>query len=270
MSYASFWRRNLGFFRLAIITNLEYRVNFFTDAVAQPVLSSLIEVLLWFAVFRSVSSETVAGFGREYYLAYAVWAAFVSRITSNWMYEFRMIEDIESGAVNTLLARPTSFFEYYLSQFLGYKAITSAISLLVPLAVVVWFGLPTQLARLPGTLALAAWYLVLVHCMSFCVSTIAFRLNKVSGFTMAKNLGLWLFSGELFPLDLIPEPYRAWLTAQPFANAVYVPVGYLTGRLGTETLLTGFVSTAGGIAFFGGLGAWLWFRGLRTYSGTGA
>ena len=141
MSYAVFWRRNLGFFRLAIITNLEYRVNYLADAVLQPLFSALIELLLWIAVFRSISGNEIAGFSRENYLAYALWGAFVSRITSNWMYEFRMIEDIESGSINGLLVRPASFFEYYLSQFLGYKILTTAVSLVFPIFAAWLFGI---------------------------------------------------------------------------------------------------------------------------------
>lgn len=270
MSYASFWRRNLGFFRLAVITNLEYRVNFLTDAVAQPLLSSVIETLLWFAVFRGLGSARLAGFTREYYLAYALWGAFMARITSNWMYEFRMIDDVESGAVNSLLVRPASFFEYYLSQFMGYKILTSVISLVFPLAAVLLFRLPIEISRLPLALALVTYYLLLVHCLSFVVCTLAFKLNKVSGFTVAKNLALWLFSGELMPLDLFPGGLREFMMNQPFANAVYVPVAYLTGRVGTEAILRGFASTTVGIALLAALGAWAWKRGLRTYAGTGA
>ena len=270
MSFASFWRRNLGFFRLAIITNLEYRVNYLTDAVVQPVLSAAIEVLLWFAMFRSLDGGQLAGFSREAYLSYAIWGAFVGRITSNWMYEFRMIEDVESGGVNTLLARPVTFFEYYLSQFLGYKIVTTLVSLLFPLAASWYFGLPVIASRLPATLLLVCYYLVLVHCLSFCVCTFAFRITKVSSITMAKNLALWLFSGELMPLDLFPGAWKSFMVNQPFANAVYVPVGYLTGRIGTEALLGGFLSTSAGVLLVGAAGAWLWQRGLREYTGTGA
>jgi ABC-2 type transport system permease protein len=245
-------------------------VNYFTDAVAQPLMSALIEIVLWFAVFGSIGESQIAGFGRDSYLSYAIWAAFISRITSNWMYEFRMIDDIETGAVNTLLVRPASFFEYYLSQFLGYKIVTSLVSLAFPLAAALFFGLPVQLARLPGALLLVTYYLVLVHCLSFCVATLAFRLNKAAGFTVAKNLGLWLFSGELFPLDLFKGSWRTFMASQPFANAVFVPVAYLTGRAGNDVLARGFLSTTAGIVFFGGLSAVLWRRGLRTYSGTGA
>ena len=51
--------------------------------------------------------------------------------------------------------------------------------------------------------------MILVHAISFVVAASAFYLNKVHAFTGAKNLALWLFTGELFPLDLMPEPLRS-------------------------------------------------------------
>jgi ABC-2 type transport system permease protein len=269
-SFAIFWRRNLGFFRLAVITNLEYRVNYLTDAVLQPALATLIEITLWIAVFRSAGRAEIGGFTQEYYLAYVLWAAFLGRITTTWMYEYRMIEEIELGTVNSLLARPVSFFEYYLSQFMGYKLVTSAISLVFPLAVSLYFLLPTDFSRLPGALALVFYYLFFVHTLSFCIACLAFRLNKVTSFTVAKNLGLWLFSGELFPLDLLPEPWKGIFISLPFANAVYIPVGYLTGRADHSLLLQGFASATVGIAVAGLVAYGLWRSGLRRYSGTGA
>jgi ABC-2 type transport system permease protein len=230
----------------------------------------LIETTLWIALFKSSGKTEIAGFGENYYLAYVLWAAFIGRITSTWMYEFRMIEEIELGTVNSLLARPVSFFEYYISQFMGYKVVTSAISLLFPLAAGAFFALPMNYARLPATLCLLLYYLLFVHTLSFCIACLAFRLNKVSSFTIAKNLGLWLFSGELFPLDMMPHPWRDLFLALPFSNSVYVPVAYLTGRGGNDLLLTGFSSASFGLLAVGLTAWWLWHRGLRVYSGTGA
>ena len=221
-------------------------------------------------MFHSTGALTIGGFAREDYLAYVLWASFIARITSTWMYEFRMIEEVEMGTVNSLLTRPVSFYEYYLSQFMGYKLITSVISLLFPFAAIWLLGLPTDFSRAPAAFLLVVYFLFLVHTLSFCIATLAFRLNKVSSVTVAKNLALWLFSGELFPLDLMPEPWKSWFIAFPFSNAVYVPVAYLTGRVDASVLMQGFLSTTIGLAFFGALGWWSWKSGLRTYSGTGA
>jgi ABC-2 type transport system permease protein len=245
-------------------------LNFFTDVVVHPIVTAAIEVTLWVAVFRTMGSDSLAGFSRANYLSYAIWGAFVSRITTSWMYEFKMIEEIEMGSLNNLLVRPLSFFEYYLSQFMGYKVITSGVSLLIPIAALLFFKLPGDLHRLPIILVFLGLYLVLVHTISFCVACCAFRLNKASSITAAKNLGLWLFSGELFPIDMAPEPWKSIMLDLPFSNGVYVPVAYLTGRGDDALLIHGFTTMFYGFIFFGALAFYLWRNGLRAYTGTGA
>ncbi len=236
----------------------------------QPFITGLIEVALWSAIFTSTGLTSMNGFPRESYLAYALWAAFFSRIGSNWMYEFRMIDEIETGSVNSVLARPISFYEYYLGQFMGYKIITSVLSFAAPILIVMVIQGPTQLARLPLAFALVLYYLLFLHTMSFMVASLAFYFNRVGSFTMAKNIALWMLSGELFPLDLAPEPYRSWLLSLPFCNAVYRPVGYLTGRLEIGSILDGFVTTTLGLVVIAPLAVMMWQGGRRRYSGTGA
>lgn len=265
-----FCKRNLAFFKLAIVTNLEYRLNYFTDAVLQPLVAAGIELCLWLAIFASTSASSIGGFGREDYLAYVVWTAFVVRITVTWMYEFRMIEEINSGSLNSILTRPMSFFEYYMSQFMGYKIITTLISLLVPIAIVSFFHLPTQLVRLPAVLLLVFYYLFFVQMLSFTLATVSFHLNRVHSLTAAKNFLLWLVSGELIPLDLFPEPYRSIAIHLPFANSAYIPVAYITGRIDDALFYQGFVSATWGITIMLPITFFMWRWGLQKYEGTGA
>lgn len=228
------------------------------------------ELLLWYAVFASANLQQLGGYPLENYVAYAIWGSFISRIAANWMYEFRMIYEIENGTVNNLLVRPVSFYEYYLGQYFGYKVITTVVSMTIPIAITYWFDLPVQLSRLLPVLSLVVYYIVLMHTMSFCVASLALTFNRVGSITVAKNFVLWLLSGELFPLDLLPEPYRHWMILQPFSSAVYLPAGYLTGRVDLPALQMGFVSVTAGICFFGLLAHLLWRNGIRNYSGQGA
>ncbi len=253
-----------------MVSNLEYRFNYLSDAILQPVLSTLIELTLWYAVFTSAGLSEIGGFGKEYYIAYAIWVTFIARITANWMYEFRMIEEIDSGSINSVLARPISFYEYYLSQFLGYKLVTTVISLLIPVSVTLAMNSPVQLSRLPAALALVVFFLFLTHTISFCIASLALFLNRVQSFTVAKNLFFWLLSGELFPLDLLPEPWRSFMILQPFAAAAYIPAGYLTGRFEVDTLLNSFASVGIATVFFAIVAKLIWSRGMLRYTGTGA
>lgn len=270
MLSAVFWKRNLAFAKLAIVSNLEYRLNYFVDALVQPTLTTGIEMLLWYAVFVGAATNQIAGFGREFYLSYALWAAFFARICTSWMYETRMINEIDSGSINSLLTRPMSFYEYYFSQLMGYKFITTVVSMLVPLIAVNLFDLPTKHERLPLAFALEFYYLILVHSISFVISSLAFFFNKVHSMTAAKNLALWLFTGELFPLDLMPDPFKPLIISLPFSAGVYVPVGYLTGRLEIDSVWTAFTSVTIGIVIVNLVGAWIWKKGVNVYAGTGA
>jgi ABC-2 type transport system permease protein len=245
-------------------------VNFLTDTLLQPVLATLIELTLWIAVFHSTDKSTIGGFTRDYYLSYVLWAAFITRITTNWMYEYRMIEEIDTGSVNSILTRPVTYFEYYMSQFFGYKALTTAVSLSVPLIFELVFDSPVELRRLPLALLLVFYYVFHAYVLSFFITSLAFLFKRVYSLTVAKNLLLWLLAGELFPLDLLPQPYKDILIALPFSSGVYIPVGYLTGRFGTELILQGFLSVTVGILFFGTLAFISWRTGLKQYTGTGA
>lgn len=270
MSFAVLWKRNLGFFRLAIVSNLEYRLNYVIDALVQPMITTLIELMLWWSIFQTADTPVIGGFTREYYLSYALWAAFMARISTSWMYEYRMIEEVDTGTVNSLLVRPMSFYEYYFSQLMGYKFITTIVSFIFPVAVVLYFNLPTDFSKVPLALALVFYYLILIHSISFLVSTFAFFLNKVYSFTVAKNLFIWLLTGELVPIDLMPEFFKKLLLALPFASGVYLPVGYITGRLDSSLVYQGFFSVTWALILVNVMAFYLWKKGLKNYAGTGA
>lgn len=259
---------------MAIQNSLEYRFNFLADTFIQPILTCGIELMLWWAVFQSIKGPTLAGFTLEQYYLYAVWAAFVARVSSNWMYEYRMIEEIDSGTINGLLARPLSFSQYYLFQLLGYKSSTLAFSIVVPLTVHI-FMIPLNevlfvLLKLPLFLFIIFLFIVFLHFLSLLVSSFAFFFNRVHSLTMAKNIFLWMFTGELFPLDLLPQRTKEIFLLLPFSCAVYVPVGFLTGRVGIDQVYQSLGSLMVAIALVALVSSWLWRRGLRSYVGTGA
>lgn len=266
----AFWRRNLAFSELAIVSNLEYRFNFFIDAFVQPLITVGIELLMWFAIFETANAVEIGGFTRDNYLAYGVWAPFLGRIAVSWMYESMMVEEVASGSINVILTRPISFYEYYLSQLMGYKITTTIISMIAPLLVTYFFKLPIHYERIPLAISLVFYYLFLVHTLSFVISTFAFYMTRVRSLTLVKNLTLWLLAGELVPIDLMPPTIAKILLLSPFPAGVYTPVAYITGRAGSDLVMQSFVSVTISTIIAMGIGAVLWRKGLQSYTGTGA
>ena len=266
----AFWRRNLAFSELAIVSNLEYRFNFFIDAFVQPLITVGIELLMWFAIFETANAVEIGGFTRDNYLAYGVWAPFLGRIAVSWMYESMMVEEVASGSINVILTRPISFYEYYLSQLMGYKITTTIISMIAPLLVTFFFKLPIHYDRIPLAISLVFYYLFLVHTLSFVISTFAFYMTRVRSLTLVKNLTLWLLAGELVPIDLMPPTIAKILLLSPFPAGVYTPVAYITGRAGSDLVMQSFISVTICTIIAMGVGAVLWRKGLQSYTGTGA
>ena len=221
-------------------------------------------------VFKSLNGTTLGGFPKEMYLAYVLWATFMGRAASNWMYEFTMLNEIEQGTINSVLVRPVSFYEYYLAQFLGYKWMCLALTFWLPVVVCYALGLPVEWPRIPLAMLQTAYYMVFVHTLSFAFASMAFFFNRVGSMTVGKNFLLWVLVGELFPLDLLPEPYRSIIIKLPSACGVYLPVGFITGRVGWDDFLFGFISTTIGIFVVGLIAMKVWNKGRLVYSGTGA
>ena len=263
-------KRNLAFARLGIQTNLEYRFNFFIDAFIQPAMTGAIEIFLWFALFTALKSDTLNGFSRENYLAYVIWSSFIGRVAISWMYEHLMMDEIESGSVSAIILRPMTFFEYYLSQLMGYKVVTYFFSALMPIAITFYFELPTKLDRFPLVTLLVFYYLLFIHTLSFLTACLAFFLNRVRSFTIAKNFTIFIVSGELFPLDLLPTFWKNLFLNLPFASGAFIPVGYLTGRVEVDMMTRGFFNVTVGLAVTLIASFLVWRKGLGSYSGTGA
>ncbi|HMN68254.1 MAG TPA: hypothetical protein PKC28_06910, partial [Bdellovibrionales bacterium] len=75
-------------------------MNFVIDALVQPSLTSVFEVTLWMAILHGIGGGSLGGFPRESYLAYSLWAVFVGRTTSNWMYEFQMLHRVHPARLD--------------------------------------------------------------------------------------------------------------------------------------------------------------------------
>ena len=153
---------------------------------------------------------------------------------------------------------------------MGYKVVTTVFSLLVPVAASIFFKLPIFFDRLLPAMSLVIYYLLLVHTLSFIISTLGFFLTRVRSFTLVKNLTLWLLSGELVPIDLMPVALQKFFLLLPFSSGVYIPLAYISGRGDFNLLVQGFINVTVALAIAGTFSIYFWRRGLHEYTGTGA
>ncbi|MBA3958237.1 MAG: ABC-2 family transporter protein [Parachlamydiaceae bacterium] len=234
-----------------------------------PLCYFLVEVAFWTGLIAASGNELLAGFPLRYYIGYFLYI--ILQLGSlNWRFERIMIAEINSGAVNALLLRPSSFYEYHLGQLLGQK-LTTAFAMIPVILFIAWYwDLPFHVERLPAVLLMGICYLMVLFSLNFAIASMAFFFDHVYSLNTSKNMLIWILSGELMPLDLLPSPLREWVIALPFSCGIYIPAAYLSGRIDTPAFMNGFISLAVGGIVFGLLAQFVWRRGLRRYSGTGA
>lgn len=234
-----------------------------------PLCYFMVEVLFWTGLIEASGNELLGGFPARYYLGYFLYT--ILQLGSvNWRFERTMIAEINSGAVNALLLRPSSFFEYHMGQLLGQKLTTAVVMVpVISLIAHVW-DLPFQAERFPAVFLMGICYVILLFSLHFAVASMAFFFDNVYSLNISKNMIIWFLSGELMPLDLLPSPIREWVIALPFSCGIYIPAAYLSGRINTHAFMKGFLSLAVGGVVFGLLAQFVWKKGLRRYTGTGA
>lgn len=269
MSFVSFLKRNLACIRLGIRTRIAYPIDFVMAIVVIPICYFLVEAAFWTGLIKASGNQLLAGFPAPYYLGYFLWLA-LQLGSVNWRFERAMIAEINTGAVNALLLRPSSFYEYHLGQLMGQKLITAVAMTPIIFAIARMWNLPFHAERLPLALLMGFCYVLLLFSLHFAVAAMAFFFDHVYSLNNTKNMLIWFLTGELMPLDLLPSPIREWVIALPFSCGIYLPAAYLSGRISTDIFMQGFISLAIGGIFFGLLARFVWKQGLRRYSGTGA
>lgn len=269
MSYVSFLKKNLACIRLGISARITYPVDFFMAIVVIPLCYFLVEAAFWTGLIEASGNELLGGFPARYYIGYFLYTILQLGVM-NWRFERAMIAEINSGAVNALLLRPSSFFEYHMGQLLGQKLLT-AVAMLPVISFIAWkWDLPFHPERLPVVFLMGVCYIILLFSLHFAVASMAFFYDNVYSFNNTKNMMIWILTGELMPLDLLPSPLREWVIALPFSCGIYIPAAYLSGRIDTYAFMKGFISLAVGGVVFGLIAQFVWKKGLRRYSGTGA
>jgi len=147
---------------------------------------------------------------------------------------------IRSGGVATDLARPISYFGYWLSQDLG-RALYHILFRLLPTIAI---GLLLFRVRLPDdpltwlifplTLLLA---IVISFSFRFMINVGAFWLTDLRGLYAFALVFVNLLSGFLVPLAFFPGDLRTLVGYLPFAGMVSIPLDIFLERLSIGELL---------------------------------
>jgi ABC-2 type transport system permease protein len=149
-------------------------------------------------------------------------------------------ETIRTGDVATDLAKPWSYFGYWLSRDLG-RAAYHVLYRTTPTVLLgaALFGIRTPTR--PETWAIFALSLLLAIVTGFCVRFIinlsAFWTTEAAGLNTMALIGVNFLSGFIVPLEFFPPTARALAQALPFAGMIATPINiWLERATGADAL----------------------------------
>ena len=260
----SYLRLLAAFFRVGVMGEIAYRVNFFFQ-LFQSLLSLLVAVAGVTVIFSYTSS--LGGWGQEEILAlvgvYLLVGGIIGLLIQPSMEQF--IESVRDGTLDFTLTKPED------AQFLVSVRrvnIWSVIDIILGLAVLVIalvrLGEKVGLGQAGEFVLMLIAGAVIIYSFFLILATLSFWFVRVENILVIFQS---MYEAGRWPVSLYPGWLRYGLTfIIPVAFATTVPAEALTGRLNWITLIL-----AVAIAVFLLIVSRIFWRvGLRRYSGSSA
>ena len=261
----------LKIFAVGLQNTLVYRWNFFLRVLFEivPLFGT---VYLWRALFGS-RQASIGGYEFHSMVYYFLLTALVSSLITPTDDEWQIAADIRDGQINSLLAKPMSYFAYRTGLFFGYRVTSSAFTLPILLLLFMYFHEYVTLPQHVVTWMYAGLSLALATLLQFflayAIAMIAFWLLEISTVVFIVFSFEYFLSGHLFPLDLLPEWFRRVQQWLPFTYELYFPVAVFQEKVTGHLVTQGLLIQTGWVIATWALGNWLWARGLRRFQAVG-
>jgi ABC-2 type transport system permease protein len=259
-------------FRVSLTERLVYRFDFLLATVLR-FLPLVTTILLWQAVYQSSGRDEIAGFRYRQMVAYLL-LVHISRMFSSMPgLAGGIARDIREGALKKYLLQPIDLLAYLVAYRVAHKVayiLTSAL----PYGVLFFlcrgfFGPPPDWPVLLGYAAALLLGFVLGFYFEACLGMLGFWFLEVSSLLYVVNTINFFVSGQMFPLDLLGEPWAGALRSLPFQYLAYFPTMVVLGKVEGRDLAVGLLAETAWAVFFIVLARLLYNLGLRRYSAYG-
>ena len=206
---------------------LAYQVWFWIGLVLN-VISMSIVVFFWRAIYAD--TESISGLARHQTITYVLLAFIFRPLTDNdLVWEFG--SNLREGMMIHHLLRPVNFQGMNYAQMLSGLIMRLVLNIPMVLVAVLLFDL--QLPSHPATwlafIVSALLGFTVMFYFNWFLACFTFYTTEIWGLGVLIEGMTFFLSGALVPLVMMPEWLRTLVLSVPFAQALAVPVGLLTG-----------------------------------------
>ncbi len=268
------YAKYLAIFRVSLAERMTYRGDFFLATVFR-FLPMVTTILLWQAIYEGAGKmqSEMAGFRYRDMIAYLLLTHISRMFSSMPNLAGGIARDVREGTLKRYLLQPMDMIGYLLAYRVAHK-VAYIVTSFIPYALLFFVcrgffdGLPD-----PATLAAYALSLVLAFLVGFffevSVGMVGFWFLEVTSLLYIVMTVNFFISGQMLPLDLLPEPWAGLLKLLPFQYMAYFPAAVFLGKIQGTSLWLYLLGELLWAVFFMILARVLYRLGLRRYSAFG-
>ena len=258
--------------RICLEERLVYRGDFALGTLMR-FLPIVTQIFLWTAVYSAVNSGEIKGYSVEDIIAYYLLTMLARAFSSMPGLASGIGRQVRDGEIKKFLIQPIDLIGFLLLARIAHKLVYYAVAA-APFALV-YYVCRDYFPGWPEPKVFAAFLLSLVLAfmvgffLECSMGMLSFWFLEVSSLLFVYMLFTFFFSGHMFPLDFLPEPWRTIVDFMPFQYLAFFPTAVFLGKVQGPEIVHGLVIQSGWAVFFMITSRWLMHRGFHRYSGFG-
>ena len=262
--------------RICIEERLVYRGDFALGTLMR-FLPIVTQIFLWAAIFQAIEvagkGDTIQGYSYNNMVAYYLMTMIGRAFSSMPGLASGIALQIRNGEIKKFLIQPVDLLGFMLLSRIAHKLVYYGVAL-GPFALV-FFICRDYFPGWPEPHIFAAFVasLIMGFLLGFfleaAIGMIGFWFLEVGSLLFVYMLFNFFFSGHMFPLDFLPEPFFTIVKFLPLQFLAYFPAAVFLGKIDGPELWNGLLLQAAWLVFFILFSRFAFYRGVRRYSGYG-
>jgi ABC-2 type transport system permease protein len=259
-------------FRLAWIERMVYRVNFFME-ILSGILSSLIVIFLWIAIYRCSGTDIIGGYSIGEMVTYLLGGGLINSFILTTAENPETSQNIQDGTLSTYLIQPINPYGIWFFRDLGSKTFFFALGLSGYLVIWLFFGKYIVFSASLGHLIYFLISLILASFLQFflfqSISLLSFWVENTYGIRFTMRVIMEVVGGAIIPLSFFPQILQKIFMLLPFPFLIYLPMRIYLGKIHVSQVHLELLKEGGWILGFALLNVIIWRKGIRQYVAMG-
>lgn len=239
--------------KICVEERLVYRGDFALGTLMR-FLPIVTQIFLWTAVFVAAGTGDIKGYSSTDIIAYYLLTMLARAFSSMPGLASGIARQVRDGEIKKFMIQPIDLISYLLLARIAHKVVYYLVAA-GPFALV-YFVCRSYFPGWPDASVFIAFVssLLLSFALGFFLEAsmgmLAFWFLEVTSLLFVYMLFTFFFSGHMFPLDFLPEPWGTIVDFMPFKYMAYFPAAVFLGKIEGPEMWQGLAIQGVWVLFF--------------------